>query len=57
LAASEGGAGDLTVSALESSNVDIADQFTRMIQAQRAYSANSRTVMVADAMMHMLAEI
>jgi len=51
------GAGKLTVSALEGSTVDIADQFTRMIQAQRAYSANARTVTTADTMMRMLMDI
>ena len=35
-------------SALESSNVDIAQEFTQMILAQRGYQANSRSITVAD---------
>ena len=38
----EGGAGRITSSALEQSNVDIAEELTNMIQAQRGYSANSK---------------
>lgn len=38
----EGGAGKITSSALEQSNVDIAEELTNMIQAQRGYSANSK---------------
>lgn len=51
------GAGKIIVSALENSTVDIADQFTRMIQAQRAYTANAKTVSVADAMIQTLVTI
>lgn len=46
-----GGAGSIIASATESSNVDIADEFTKMIVTQRAYSANSRTVSTADDML------
>jgi flagellar hook protein FlgE len=38
----EGGVGQITSSALEQSNVDIAEELTSMIQAQRGYSANSK---------------
>lgn len=51
------GAGDITVGALENSTVDIADQFSRMIQAQRAYAANAKTVSVADTMLQSLVTI
>ena len=33
---------DLQTGALEASNVDLAEQFANMIQAQRAVEANSR---------------
>ena len=38
----EGKAGRIISSALEQSNVDIAEELTMMIQAQRGYSANSK---------------
>jgi flagellar hook protein FlgE len=43
-----GGRGTVTGNALESSNVDIAQEFTRMILAQRGYQANSRSITTAD---------
>jgi flagellar hook protein FlgE len=43
-----GGRGTLIGSALESSNVDIAQEFTQMILAQRGYQANSKTITVSD---------
>ncbi|KJS43592.1 MAG: hypothetical protein VR70_02390 [Rhodospirillaceae bacterium BRH_c57] len=46
-----GGAGTIVASATENSNVDIADEFIKMIVAQRAYSANSRSVTTADDML------
>lgn len=49
--AGEEGAGDIIASAVEQSNVDIADEFTKMIVTQRAYSANSKTVRTADEML------
>lgn len=47
----EGGVGKLQSSALEASNVDIANEFTKMIVTQRAYSANARVVSTADEML------
>ncbi|HVT47965.1 MAG TPA: flagellar hook protein FlgE [Vicinamibacterales bacterium] len=43
-----GGRGPLIGSALEQSNVDIANEFTQMILAQRGYQANSKSITVAD---------
>jgi len=48
LAAGSNGAGNLVVSAVESSNVDIALEFTKLIVAQRAYSANTKLVTTAE---------
>jgi flagellar hook protein FlgE len=46
--AGSGGRGSLIGSALEGSNVDIAQEFTNMILAQRGYQANSKTITVSD---------
>ena len=42
------GAGAIIPASLENSNVDIADEFTKLIVTQRAYSANSRIVTTSD---------
>ena len=42
------GAGTLATGSLEASNVDIAQEFTKLITAQRAYSANTKMVTTAD---------
>ena len=49
--AGSGGRGSLVGSALEGSNVDIAQEFTQMILAQRGYQANSKTITVSDELM------
>jgi flagellar hook protein FlgE len=46
--ANTGGRGTVFGAALEQSNVDIAQEFTQMILAQRGYQANSRSITVAD---------
>jgi flagellar hook protein FlgE len=43
-----GGRGSIVGSALESSNVDIATEFTNMIVLQRDYEANARVVTTVD---------
>jgi flagellar hook protein FlgE len=47
-AASAGGRGSVVSRQLEQSNVDLAYEFTRLIVAQRGFSANARTITVAD---------
>ena len=42
------GAGALEASSSEASNVDIGTEFTKLIVAQRAYSANAKLVTTAD---------
>ena len=42
--AGTGGRGTITGGSVESSNVDIATEFAKLIVAQQAYSANARTV-------------
>ena len=44
------GAGSLMISSLEGSNVDIAEEFTKLIIAQRAYTANTRVITTTDEM-------
>lgn len=48
--AGTGGAGFLEPSTVESSNVDLADEFAKLIVAQRAYSANTRVINTVDQM-------
>ncbi|SNB69594.1 flagellar hook protein FlgE [Arboricoccus pini] len=50
-AAGEGNAGSLTTSSIEASNVDIADEFSKMIVTQRAYSANTKVISTANDML------
>jgi len=45
------GAGTVRSSAVEGSNVDIAEEFSKMIVTQRAYSANTRVITTADQML------
>jgi flagellar hook protein FlgE len=40
--------GSINSGSLEASNVSIADEFTKMIQAQNAYQANSKSITVAS---------
>ena len=47
-AANTGGRGSVTGSALESSNVDIATEFTNMLIFERGYQANSRIITASD---------
>ena len=44
----QGGTGTLVTSALEGSNVDIATEFSKLIVAQQAYSANTKIVTTAN---------
>jgi flagellar hook protein FlgE len=55
--ANTGGAGQLVPSALEESNVDIANEFSNMIIVQQAYSANSKVISTADQMLSTLLQI
>jgi flagellar hook protein FlgE len=45
------GAGSLVTSSLEGSNVDIASEFSKLIVAQEAYSANAKLITSADNML------
>ena len=52
--AGSGGRGATTGGALEGSNVDLAQEFVNMIQHQRSFSANSKTITTADEMLQEL---
>jgi flagellar hook protein FlgE len=43
-------AGFLETSSIEQSNVDLADEFTKLIVTQRAYSANTKVITTVDQM-------
>jgi flagellar hook protein FlgE len=43
-----GGRASIISGSLEQSNVDLAEQFVRLIAAQRAFQANSKTITTAD---------
>ena len=55
--AGDGGAGVISANSLESSTVDIAEEFTDMITTQRAYSAASKIITTADSMLEELLTI
>jgi flagellar hook protein FlgE len=56
-AAGAGGRGGIVAGSLEQSNVDLANEFVRMIAAQRAYQANGKTITTADALLTELMQI
>lgn len=43
-------AGFLEINSIEQSNVDLADEFTKLIVTQRAYSANTKVITTVDQM-------
>jgi flagellar hook protein FlgE len=49
--------GSLSSSALEASNVDISEEFTKLIVTQQAFSANSKVITTADQMMQSILQI
>lgn len=50
----EGGAGSVVSGALESSNVDMAEELTTMIESQRSYTANSKVFQTGADLMDIL---
>ncbi len=55
--AGENGKGSLIPGALEMSNVDLAEEFTKMIIAQRGFQANARVVTTSDQILNELVNI
>ena len=56
-AAQEGSAGSMIAGSLESSNVDIAEEFVRLIEAQRAFQASARVISTTDEVLAELVNI
>ncbi|MDQ6957893.1 MAG: flagellar hook protein FlgE [Mariprofundaceae bacterium] len=52
-----GGLGTITPFGLEQSNVDLANEFVKLIVIQRAYEANSKTILTTDQMLQSLMQI
>ena len=52
--ANTGGRGSISSGSLEMSNVDLAQEFVKMITIQRGYQANSRVISTSDEMMQTL---
>lgn len=55
--AGENGAGSLTPSSLEMSNVDLADEMVNMIITQRGFQANSRIITTSDSLLEELVNL
>jgi len=51
------GAGDVVSSALEMSNVDLAEEFTEMIVSQRGFQANTRIITTSDEILQELVNL
>ncbi|WP_298107493.1 flagellar hook-basal body complex protein [Bradyrhizobium sp.] len=56
-AAIQGASGTISGSSLEGSNTDIADQFTKLIVTQQAYSANTKVITTANDMVQNLLSV
>lgn len=52
-----GGRGSLTPGSLEMSNIDLADQFSKMIITQRGFQANSKIITTSDTMLEELVNL
>lgn len=52
--ANTGGSGSIRHMQLESSNVDLSEEFTKLISTERGFQANSRTITTADNMIQEL---
>jgi flagellar hook protein FlgE len=55
--AGEGSQATITSGALEMSNVDLAQEFTQMITAQRGFQSNARVITTADEMLTELVQL
>ena len=56
-AAIQGASGTIAGSSLEGSNTDIADEFTKLIITQQAYSANTKVITTANDMVQSLLNV
>ncbi|MCK1697390.1 flagellar hook-basal body complex protein [Bradyrhizobium sp. 144] len=53
----DGASGSISGSSLEGSNTDIADEFTKLIVTQQAYSANTKVITTANTMVQDLLNV
>ncbi len=53
----QSGGGEVIGGALEESNVDTAEEFVRLIQAQRGFQANARLITVQDSMLEEIVNV
>jgi flagellar hook protein FlgE len=53
----DGASGSINGSSLEGSNADIADEFTKLIVTQQAYSANTKVITTANSMVQDLLNV
>ncbi len=53
----DGGTGSLFAGALEMSNVDLSEEFTEMITAQRGFQANTRVITTSDEILQELVNL
>jgi len=53
----EGGSGEIIGGNLEMSNVDISEEFTRLILSQRGFQANARIVTISDSILEELVNL
>ena len=53
----EGGAGSIVGSSLEMSNVDLTEEFTKLITSQRGFQANARIITTSDQVLEELINI
>ena len=51
------GAGSIVAGALEMSNVDLSEEFTEMIVAQRGFQANTRIITTSDEILQELVNL
>jgi len=51
------GAGEIIGGALEASNVDTAEEFVHLIQAQRGFQANARVITVQDELLNEIVNV
>ena len=51
------GAGSIVAGALEMSNVDLSEEFTEMIVAQRAFQANTKIITTSDEILQELVNL
>lgn len=53
----ENGAGEIAVGELEMSNVDLSEEFTSMIEAQRGFQSNARVITTSDQILEELVNL